>query len=409
MADLLEAHVSESDAFTIQLERDPLLRSTIVAVAILDRAPDRAVLLDRIDRATRLAPTFREKLVRSPLRLAPPRWVVDPDFDLSWHVRNARIPARGGMAAVREFARTAGMTAFDPERPLWEFTVLEGLPKGRAALVMKVHHALTDGIGLVRAVPGATRAVRSDPIGTATTVGATARSIFRFVRPVTDTRSPVMTDRRLQWHYDDFDVPLADLKAAGATVGGTMNDAFVAGIAGGLRRYHHALDAPVDLLRITMPISIRTADDGLGGNHITLVRFEAPVGVEHPGERMRVVHDQCRSLRHEAAIPYSNQIAAVLNLLPVRVTGGMLKHVDLLASNVPGFPEAVYVGGARLDAFYAYGPTIGSAANITLMSYRGTCHIGVTTDTGAVPDPDHLTACLQAGFAEVVATATGSA
>ena len=81
------------------------------------------------------------------LRLAPPRWVVDPDFDLSWHVRRARIPSRGGMVAVREMARTAGMTAFDHERPLWEFTLLEGLPRGRCAFVMKVHHALTDGIG----------------------------------------------------------------------------------------------------------------------------------------------------------------------------------------------------------------------------------------------------------------------
>ncbi|MGZ4802890.1 MAG: wax ester/triacylglycerol synthase domain-containing protein, partial [Acidimicrobiia bacterium] len=147
MGDSGEAHVSEVDAFTMQLERDPLLRSTIVAVALYDRAPDWQILNDRIDRATRLSPTFREKLVASPWRLAPPRWVVDPDFDLSWHLRRVRVRESGGMAAVLTFARNAGMAAFDHDRPLWEFTLLEGLPEGRSALVMKVHHSLTDGIG----------------------------------------------------------------------------------------------------------------------------------------------------------------------------------------------------------------------------------------------------------------------
>ena len=147
MGDSGEAHVSEVDAFTMQLERDPLLRSTIVAVALYDCAPDWRVLNERIDRATRLSPTFREKLVSSPWRLSPPRWVVDPDFDLSWHLRRARVPESGGMPAVLTFARNAGMAAFDHDRPLWEFALLEGLPEGRSAFVMKVHHSLTDGIG----------------------------------------------------------------------------------------------------------------------------------------------------------------------------------------------------------------------------------------------------------------------
>ena len=71
MADSGGAHVSEVDAFTMQLERDPLLRSTIVAVALYDCAPDWRVLNERIDRATRLAPTFREKLVSSPVAACP--------------------------------------------------------------------------------------------------------------------------------------------------------------------------------------------------------------------------------------------------------------------------------------------------------------------------------------------------
>lgn len=72
----VEPHVGEADAFTFRMERDPLLRSTIVAVALLDRAPRWDHLVRRTDRATRLVPSFRAKLVESPFRLASPRWVL---------------------------------------------------------------------------------------------------------------------------------------------------------------------------------------------------------------------------------------------------------------------------------------------------------------------------------------------
>ena len=164
MSDRPEFHVSEVDAFTMQLERDPLLRSTIVAVAQFDRAPSwRAPR--RADRAGDPAgPDVSQKLVPTPWRLAPPRWVVDPDFDLSWHVRRARVAEPGGTAGGAHVrAGTRGMTAFDHDRPLWEFTLLEGLPDGRAALVMKVHHALTDGIGGIQIAAHVVDLERSPP------------------------------------------------------------------------------------------------------------------------------------------------------------------------------------------------------------------------------------------------------
>lgn len=455
MAELLETHVRDTDAFTLSMERDPLLRSTIVAIALFDQAPDWDGLVERIDRATRLTPTFRQKLQATPLGLAPPRWVVDPDFDLGFHLRRVGAPAPHSFDTVLEIARNAGMAAFDPARPLWEFTLVEGLTDGRAALVMKVHHSLTDGIGgiqlaahvvdlqrepadlgplpdapeapepgpfdawrdvvvydLVRvadtvrtrlgALPGDVLGVLRDPVGSVIGAAATAASLARFVRPITTTLSPVMTQRRLQWHYATLDIPLAPLKQAARLADGTLNDGFVGGIAGGLRRYHEKHGAAVESLRLTMPISIRNDDDPEGGNRVTLVRFEVPVGIEDPIERMREIDRLGVELREDRALPWSNTVAAVLNLLPGSVTGGMLKHVDFLASNVPGFGDSVYVGGAELLGFYPFGPTIGSAANITLMSYRGVCHLGVNTDAGAVPDPELFVQCLVEGFSEVL-------
>jgi hypothetical protein len=223
------------------------------------------------------------------------------------------------------------------------------------------------------------------------------------VRPVTSTLSPLMTDRRLAWRYEPLDVPFAQLRLAGKSAGGTVNDAFMAAVAGGLARYHDRHGQQVDELRVTMPVSLREADDPEGGNRITLARMLIPVGLTDPAARIRAIDDISRRWRREPAIPYSNVIAGALNLLPRSVTGGMLKHIDFLASDVPGFELPVYMGGARLEALYPFGPTIGASANFTLMSYAGTSNIGITSDLGAVTDPEGLADCLVEGFEEVLA------
>lgn len=460
MAELLELHMAQSDLFAWNMEDDPLLRSTIVAVALLDQSPDWDRFVEMMERGTRVVPSFRRKAVTPPLRLAPPRWVIDPDFDLSWHLRRMRVPAPGDLAAVLDVARTTGMQAFDKDRPLWEFTLLEGLEDGRAALVMKIHHSLTDGIGGMQiaaeivdferegtdrgpmppppgpeslgplgsvgdavaynvalamevarrgaaaVVPTARRAV-TDPIGLAWDAARTVASTARFVRPINRTLSPIMTERHLGWRYGVLDVPFEPLHRAAGAGSGTLNDAFLAGVLIGLRRYHEYHGATVSELRVTMPVSLRTEDDPVGGNRVTLVRFPLPLDVFDPRALMAAVDERVDRWRREPAVPLSQAIAGVLNLLPSPVIGGMLKHVDFLASNVPGSPVPLYVAGAEVHRYYAFGPTIGAAINVTLMSYAGTCCIGVNVDTGAVPDLDRMLECLAEGFEEVLAAADG--
>lgn len=88
----VDAFMRESDAFSWYMEHDPALRATIVAVAWLDRSPDWGILIDRLERATRLVPIFRQRPVEPPGRLATPRWTIDPDFDLTWHLRRVASP-----------------------------------------------------------------------------------------------------------------------------------------------------------------------------------------------------------------------------------------------------------------------------------------------------------------------------
>ena len=96
---------------------------------------------------SRSLPGYRHRLVTSPLGLATPRWVVDRDFDLSYHVRWIAAPEPKTLDTVLEYARQSAMSGLDRDRPLWTFTVLEALDGGQAAVVVKLHHVLTDGMG----------------------------------------------------------------------------------------------------------------------------------------------------------------------------------------------------------------------------------------------------------------------
>jgi hypothetical protein len=93
VVDDLDPYQRQSDAFTWSMERDPRLCSTVV-VLVFDREPDQTRLLRRLERASRVVPGLRHHLVEPPMRLAPPRWVVDPSFDLSWHTRRVGTPER---------------------------------------------------------------------------------------------------------------------------------------------------------------------------------------------------------------------------------------------------------------------------------------------------------------------------
>ncbi len=454
-----ELFMRDTDAFSWYLEKDPGLRATIVAVVWLDENPDFDVLSHRLERATRLAPRFRQRPVEPPVRLATPRW-VDTDFDLSLHLHHIDSPPPHTLTTVIDFARIQALGGFDRSRPLWEFTLIGGLLDDRAALVMKVHHSLTDGIGGMQLasllfdttkgsdpvdhvpvpvsgpVPTTSELIREsltydrhrifetvrrglsnalpttwhiarNPLRSTSDALATVRSVVRFVEPVPDTLSPIMTGRSLDRHLDMIGVDLDDLKRSASSVGGTLNDAFVASVTGGLRRYHERHGASVEELRITLPISIRKEDDPVGGNRITLERFKVAIGVVDAAERVRLTGQQCRAARDDRAQPLSDAIAGTLNLLPSAVVGSMLKHIDFLASNVPGVNVPIYLAGAPVSGYYVFGPTTGSAVNVTLLSYDGICCIGVTIDPAAVPDPDELMQCLREGFEEVLELAGG--
>ena len=446
-----------SDAFTWAMESDPRLRSTVVTVILLDRTPDWEEMRSRFGLLAREVPMLRQRVVESPAP-APPRWEFAPDFDLDFHMRRVTASSPGTFDTVLEMARVAAMDDFDRARPLWKATLVDSLEDGRAAVVLKFHHALTDGVGGIQIgmilfdlteaperhgplaelpeVPappwlsGYRETARYDvrlvgnalwgalkiapklvvagirrPVSSASSAAAMAASVYRTVRPVNRTGSPLMKKRGLIRRLDVLDVPFPRLRAAAHAGGGALNDAFVAGVAGGLRRYHEKHGVTVGDLHLTMPMSLREEGDQMGGNRITLMRFDVPVGEEDPARRIAKVHEITGRVRHEKSLPYTQWIAGGLNMMPRWYIGSILRHVDFLCSDVPGIQVPVYLGGAKVLTQYAFGPTIGAAVNVTLLTYVDTCALGIDVDTSAIPDHEVFAECLAAGFDEVLALA----
>jgi diacylglycerol O-acyltransferase / wax synthase len=456
--------LSDSDTLMWTIEKDPILRSTIVAVALLDTVPDPDRVRSSLEHASVKVPRLRQVVEVPPLRLGPPRWVTDPRFELDHHLRWIRLSERGPQRTVLDVAAQAASAAFDKNRPLWELTVVEDAAGG-AALVLKVHHSLTDGVGGIemaahifdferhpvpkrsrpetvaqpsrrvdlaraaaaeqtrqdlrrgeryaRAAIGTAGAAMADPMGTARRAADVARTAGRLVAPVAEVLSPVMRERSINRALLTADVPLHALKAAGRAAGCTVNDAYLAVVTGALRRYHEGLGQPVEQLRVMMPVNLRVDGDGAAGNRFTPARFPLPVGIADPAERMRAIDALARQWATDPNLDVSDDLAALLNRLPSSFTteffGGMLKKIDFVATNVPGSPVPMYLGGAEVTRVYPFAPPGGSSLAFGLLSHVGTCCIGICCDTAAVTDLGLLARCVDEALAEVLALAGDAA
>jgi diacylglycerol O-acyltransferase / wax synthase len=453
---MMAQFLRNTDAFVWSIEKDPGLRSTIVTLVLLDRSPDWSEVFNRFELLSRRVPTFRQRVMSS-MPPAPPRWEADPDFDLAFHVRRVDAPGPATIDTLLEMARVAAMADFDRARPLWEVTLIDGFANGGAALLCKLHHSLTDGIGAVgiamslydmapdyehralppipatsvaghlagfldsigygadlvasaiadsmKAGPGNLASSILHPLSAAAGFGARAASVVRTARPIRRPGSPIMVKRNHHRRLAVHEVPTQRLRQAGKACGGSVNDAFIAAVAGGLAKYHEKHDVAVGHLSVTMPVSIRTDADPLGGNRATLMRFNLSAVDNDAAHLIRKVHEQTDRSRNEKSLAYTQLIAGVLNLAPRWYVGSTLKHVDFVASNVPGFPTPVYLAGASVRKQYSFSPTIGAAVNVTLLSYVDTCALGINVDTGAIPDFDVFYDCFVAGFDDVLALA----
>jgi WS/DGAT/MGAT family acyltransferase len=444
-----ERQMSDAEGLMWRMEKDPYLSSTFANVSILDRRPDMERFLRRMERAVTAVPRLRQRVQAAPVNLSAPLWVDDPDFDLHHHVRHVALPRPGSMRQLLDLATIIAADPFDRSRPLWQFWVVDGLRGGKAALVQKIHHTITDGEGGVAlsmqfldlerdapeppplppweveaaptAEPNGAEVVRdlmtgglrlpiallrqvrdllADPAHLPESGAALAESLRSVVGQLSDVdpaRSPLWTRRSLRRHLETMRAPFHETRAVARRLGGTLNVAFITVAAEAAGRYHDSLGEPVESLRASMAVSTRK--EGSGANAFGLVRMLVPTGAMPIAERFAAICEATRAATAGSNTATLERLASLAASLPTslvtRLARTQSQTVDFATSNVRGAPVPVFVAGAQLLENYPIGPLGGVAFNLTLLSYLGSLDMGLNIDTAAVEEPELLRRCLE--------------
>jgi len=417
-------------------------------------------ILEHIRSRMPLVPSYRERMVRVPFDLDHPWWLVDPDFDLEFHVRHIALPQPGDWRQLCIQAARLHARELDLDRPLWEMYVIEGLHDGLIATVTKTHHAAIDGVSgaeltvnLLDLQPEPMETVpdtewKPDRIPTdLELVGFAASSLARqpilglkaarrtveaavtlrrrnrqpgitpppapFAAPRTSFNGAITPHRKFSF----VELPLDEVKMVKNALGGTVNDVVLALCAGALRGYLDRQGEQVDAPLIAMvPISVRTEDlKGTMGNQVSQMLVSLATDIDDPVERLRVISEsttgakeQEKAIGAETLMNWAEFAAPALAARAARLYSNMKladRHRPLFnvtISNVPGPDFPLYSAGARMVAMYPMGPIMdGGGLNITVMSYMGKMCFGLVACREVIPEVWSIAEGLQSALDEL--------
>jgi WS/DGAT/MGAT family acyltransferase len=394
-----------------------------------DGALDVGALLAALEQRLGRVPRLRRRMMEAPLGGGRPVWVDDPGFRLSDHV--AVVTCRGGNLEREALHAAAELmtTRLDRARPLWTARLLVpdgGEPAG-AALVVVFHHVLADGIaglavlgaltddaadeadqpgdlGFPRSAPTARQlrlSAARDRLHGVLTIPSRLRRLaggLRQLLPALGTRAPRISLNRPTGPRRRFvavQCQLADVRAAGAASGATVNDVLLTVVAGSLAEMLAARGQHVDRLIISVPFSGRQrAGAGDLGNRSGVVPFAVPT--QGPAlERLTAVHElSARAKRGERGAS-----AAILGPAFRLLAGSRLyrsfidsqRLVHTIVTNVRGPDHPLRLGGLPITRLI---PLSVATGNIPVafagLSYAGEFTITLVADPDAVPDLDVL-------------------
>ncbi len=447
--------LSPSDASALQAERGPV-HMHVGGLCVFDGRVEREAVVQRLRERIHLIPRYTMRLESSPLGLANPAWVEDEGFDPDRHVRRMALPAPGRDAELCELAGQILSEPLDRSRPLWQLTVIEGLARGRTAIVAKMHHALVDGLAAVdvstvildptpegldipppepRDPPDRRQASGLDSLtrlasaqldlprrlareavtrtadprtyarqmrSAAGLVGELARS--RPQAPETRLNAQIGRERRLALARCRID----DVKAVRRATGATFNDVLLTAVALMLSDYLGE-DAPDSAVAL-VPVSIRAEDErGEGGNRISTVFVDLPLRGE-PLERVRRVNEAMNAVKASAQVRAGALIVGATGIVPPIVSSLAVRAMsaprmfNLVVSNVPGPQQTFYLAGVPMLEVFPAVPLNprNQALSIGIVSYDGGVRFGLLADRDALPDLQLAAEALQAAVRALV-------
>jgi diacylglycerol O-acyltransferase / wax synthase len=447
------------DASFWYMER-PSMHMHVAATSVFEPREDGPLTFQDVRRVVRtrihLAPRLRQRVLAIPFNLARPVWVDDDRFDLTLHLHNEAIPAPGGRTELEDAVGRALSVPLDRSRPLWEIHVFEGLEASRTAVLLKLHHAMADGIGgmLVASVlfdleadaespePAAGRwrplplpsaqellfeAARESlthPVGAlGRAVEAPSRALAEVAGVIGGARSIAGLGRPPAGPFDVMvkparrfamaEVPFDVVHRAKAGLDATVNDIVLAAVAKGLHDLLELRGVPTRgrSLRVMVPVSVRSgAEEGDVGNRVAPAFLDVPVGAMRPRARLQRISRATKALKASSMAVGADSIIGLGALAPAAIHAMAARVVsrarwfNLVVSNVPAPQIPLYLGGARMLATYPGMPLAENCGlSIACTSLAGTMAFGLTADWDAVPDVEKLARAIEGGLEELAA------
>lgn len=407
-----------------------------------------------------LIPRYRQRIAHVPLE-GHPVWVDDDQFDIRYHVRHLSIPKPGCERELKRLAGWINSQQLDRHKPLWEMWVVEGLENDRFAMIAKTHHCMVDGMAGAdllavllkpsddtgiddsqpwrpRPAPAPTEMLRdsirryatlplrtlatfaSDPAGFGQAAVDLASALYEStslsIHPASDTplNRSIGSHRRFDWLCFDLD----RVKAVKNRLGGTVNDVVLNVVAGGVRDYFAGrgidVDAPENThFRVFCPVGIHTAKRGsTGGNFVSAMMTELPVGEPDPLARLAAIRDYTREHKGDATVRGTEILEKVADETIPQLIGLFAWAVEtsrtynMVVTNVPGPPFPLYLLGARMHESFPLVPLFGhQGIGIALLSYNNRLCWGFSADRDIVHDLHDFVECVRGAFAEICAIA----
>jgi diacylglycerol O-acyltransferase / wax synthase len=426
--------LSPLDASNLRVE-DQGVPMHVAALVILDRTPLGSSREDgleavraAVERRLHLAPRLRQVLYRPRPGLGPAVWVDQRGFDIRRHVLARAVPEPGDEEALLSVCAELNSGRLDRSRPLWEMWVLDGLTDGRAAILIRLHHAVADGIAAMamiaalsdpgpgpagpvpaapdwvpRPAPGALELAADDlrrqghaaasavamlrhPMAVAARLRILARQAGRLAREGRAARVslnvPVGEHRRIWLLRAD----LEHARTAAHAAGGTVNDVVLDAVADGARALLAARGElrPGLTLKASVPVSVRgPADRRAAGNRVGVMLVPLPVGDADTCQRLARI---ARATAERKQLPPVQPNARIGQRWMVRAMPRQ-RLVNLLTSDLPGPTEPRSFAGVQALELFQIGVVQGNIPiSVGALSYAGQLNFAVVADSDAVPD-----------------------
>ncbi|OYT86828.1 MAG: hypothetical protein CFE46_15480 [Burkholderiales bacterium PBB6] len=364
-------------------------------------------------------PAFTHKVVRCGWRS---QWQADPQFRLEHHVRQCVVPGGLQRSALKAWMASQAHEALPADRPLWDATLVHNVDGEHSALVMRVHHALADGVSLMHLMreltdvaPGTprlapARTAQRSPLSPATLRHQPWRVLADAWRLATlPADRPTLLKGQPGIHKSvawSESLPLAQVHALAKTQGTTVNDVMLALIADVLRQdlRLRTKPRPSAPIRTVVPMNLRRhGEEDQLGNRFGLVGCDLPVHLSDPLDRLRAIHRDMQQLKHSWQGQLALALVQVAGCLPQRLQDALLglwsRRCTVIVTNVIGPAEPRTFAGAPLDdlmLLVPQGMTVG--VGVSIVSYAGQLRVGFLVDTKLMPDCSGAAAGIKPAF-----------